>query len=104
MESSKARRFALTVFLKRSDRIRLRISEHSMAQPCAAPPNIMQLHKYHPRFAGCLLAAALVTLFPACKPQGNSKATPVIDAHLQSFFADKEQQARELSRADGSEM
>jgi hypothetical protein len=50
------------------------------------------------------MAAALVTLFPACKPQANSKATPVIDAHLQSFFADKEQQARELSRADGSGM
>src|SRR5436190_22306203 len=64
----------------------------------------MQLHKYHARFAGCLMAAALVTLFPACKPLAHSKATPVADAHLQSFVADKEQQSRELFRADGSEM
>ena len=50
------------------------------------------------------MAAALVTLFPACNRQGNYKVPPVTDAHLQSFFADKEQQARELSRTDGSEM
>ena len=71
----------------------------------SATKHLMQLHKYRPRFAGCLMAAALITLFPACKPLAHSKATPVVDAHLQSFFADKEQQARNVkARANGPGM